>query len=48
MPTPTANPYQNFKGVLFDCIVERVTKTAVSPDAIGSQPMTVLTTSLNI
>jgi len=27
-------------------IVERVTKTAVSPDAMGCHPMTVLATSL--
>ena len=46
MPTPAANPSLYFKGVLFDYLVERVTKTAVSPDAMGGHPMTVPTTSL--
>ena len=48
MPTPAANPSLYFKGVLFDYLVERVTKTAVGPDAMSGHPMTVPTTSLNI
>jgi hypothetical protein len=47
MPTPVVQPISKLyrDGLFLYYIVERVTKTAVDPDAMSSQPMTVSTTS---